>query len=71
MKNITFDNKEQKLKVYSQAVSTKTAREYGTKHANQLKPYDMKYRDNEYYKVIYIKITRYNKSRHNENQRRN
>ena len=54
MKNITFDNEEQKLKVYTQAVSTKTAKEYGTKHANQLKPYDMKYKDNEYYKGNYI-----------------
>ncbi len=53
MKKITFDY-EQKLKVYSQAVSTKTANKYGTKHANQWKPYDVKYKDNEYYKGNYL-----------------
>jgi hypothetical protein len=54
LKGIEFDNEEDKLKVYKQTVSTKTAKEWGTKHANQLKPYDSKYQDNEYYQQNYI-----------------
>ena len=54
LKDIEFDNEADKSKVYKQAVSTKTAKEWGTKHANQLKPYDIKYKDNDYYKQNYI-----------------
>jgi hypothetical protein len=54
LKDIEFDNEADKSKVYKQAVSNKTAKEWGTKHANQLKPYDTKYQDNEYYKQNYI-----------------
>jgi hypothetical protein len=54
LKDIEFDNEADKSKVYRQAVSTKTAKEWGTKHANQLKSYDFKYQDNEYYKQNYI-----------------
>ena len=54
MKDIEFDNEADKLKVYTEAVSNKTAKEWGTKHANQLKPYDIKYKDNDYYKQNYI-----------------
>jgi hypothetical protein len=54
LKDIEFDNEADKSKAYKQAVLTKTAKEWGTKHANQLKPYDSKYQDNEYYKQNYI-----------------
>ena len=43
--------KTDKLKVYTKAVSNKTAKEWGTRHANTLKPFDTKYKDNEYYKA--------------------
>ena len=54
MKDIEFDNEADKLKVYKQAVSNKTAKEWGTRHANSLKPFDTKYKDNEYYKQNYV-----------------
>ena len=54
MKDIEFDNEADKLKVYTQAVSNKTAKEWGTRHAISLKPFDSKYKDNEFYKQNYI-----------------
>jgi hypothetical protein len=54
MKDIEFDNEADKLKVYTEAVSNKTAKEWGTRHANSLKPFDSRYKDNEYYKQNYI-----------------
>ena len=54
MKDIEFDNEAEKLKVYTQAVSNKTAKEWGTRHANSLKPFDPRYKDNEYYKQNYV-----------------
>jgi hypothetical protein len=54
IKDIEFDNAEDKLKVYTQAVSNKTAKEWGTRHANSLKPFDPKYNDNENYRQNYI-----------------
>ena len=54
MKGIEFDNEADKIKVYTQAVSNKAAKEWGTRHAITLKPFDSKYKDNEYYKQNYI-----------------
>jgi hypothetical protein len=54
MKGIDFENEDEKLKVYTQAVSNKTAKEWGTRHANSLKPFDTKYKDNDFYKQNYI-----------------
>ena len=54
LKDITFENEDEKAKVYDKAVSIKTAKEYGTKHANNFKPFDTKYNDNDYYKQNYI-----------------
>ena len=54
MKGIEFDNEADKLKVYRDAVSIKTAKEWGTKHANSFRPFDLKYKDNDYYKQNYI-----------------
>ncbi len=36
IKDIKFDNEDDKLKVYTQAVSNKIAKEWGTRHANTL-----------------------------------
>jgi hypothetical protein len=47
LNGIEFDNEDEKLKVYRQAISNKTAREWGTKHANRLQEYDSIYNDNE------------------------
>jgi hypothetical protein len=54
MKDIEFDNEADKSKVYKPAVSTKTAKEWGTRHANSLKPFDTKFKDNENYQQNYI-----------------
>jgi hypothetical protein len=74
IKDIEFDNEEDKLKVYTQAVSNKTAKEWGTRHANSLKPFDTKYKDNEYYKQNYVSKLQEivsQESRFNENKIRN
>jgi hypothetical protein len=39
MKDIEFDNEADKLKIYTGAVSTKTAKEWGTKHASRFLPF--------------------------------
>ena len=55
MKGIEFDNDDDKIKISKEIVSNKTAKEWGTKHANKLQPYDeARYKDNEYYKDNYI-----------------
>ncbi len=54
LKNITFDNEEQKLKFILKLYQLKTAKELGRKHANKLQPYDPKYKDNEYYKSNFM-----------------
>ena len=54
MKDINFDNEDDKLRIYTQAVSNKTAKVWGTRHANSLKPFDTKYKDNDNYKQNYI-----------------
>ena len=40
--------------MYDKIKSIKTAKEYGTKNANKLLPFDTKYNDNEYYKQNYV-----------------
>ena len=55
MKGIEFADDADKKKVTKQVVSVKTAKEWGTKHANKLLPYDdTRYKDNENYKANYI-----------------
>ena len=55
MKDIVFADDEDKIKVSKQVVSIKTAKEWGTKHANKLMPYDeTRYKDNENYRTNYI-----------------
>ena len=54
LKDITFENEDEKTKVYDKIKSIKTAKEYGTKNADKLLPFDTKYNDNEYYKQNYV-----------------
>jgi hypothetical protein len=54
IKDIEFDNDADKPKVYKEAASNKTAKKWGTRHANSLKPLDTKFKDNENYQQKYI-----------------
>jgi hypothetical protein len=54
IKDITFENEDKKSEFVSKTVSIKTAKEYGTKHANKLIPFDPKYDGSEYYKSNYV-----------------
>ena len=55
IKGIEFDNDDDKIKISKEIVSNKTAKEWGTKRANKLQPYDeARYKDNEYYRDNYI-----------------
>ena len=54
IKDITFPNEAKKEEFITNAISIKTAKEYGTKHANKLIAFDSKYNGNEYYKTNYI-----------------
>ena len=54
IKNINFENPENKTTAYTDAVTIKTARTQGTRHANKLVPLDIRYKDNDYYIQNYI-----------------
>ena len=55
MKDLKFANEEDKKKVSKEILTIKSAKQYGTKNANNLKPYDeTRYQDNEYYKTSYV-----------------
>ena len=54
IKDITFPDEDKKAEFMNNAISIKTSKEYGTKHANKLIPFDPKYNGNEYYKANYI-----------------
>ena len=54
IKDVTFETEDQKTEFVNRTVSIKTAKEYGTKHANKLIEFDPKYNGNEYYKQNYI-----------------
>ena len=54
IKDLTFENEDKKNEFVTKTLSIKTAKEYGTKHANKLIPFDAKYDGNEYYKANYI-----------------
>jgi hypothetical protein len=55
MRDIEFDNEADKFKFYTEAVSNKTAKEWGTRHAKSLKPFDPRYKDSENYnKKLYF-----------------
>ena len=54
IKDINFENPENKTIAYTDAVSIKTARTQGTRHANKLVQLDVRYKDNDYYIQNYI-----------------
>ena len=54
MQGIEFADDAAKLRVTNAVISAKKAREYGTKHANKLLPYDGRYNGNEDYKNRYV-----------------
>ena len=54
IQDIEFDNEEDKIKISKEIVSKTTARRIGTIQANKLWPFDVRYKDNEYYKESYI-----------------
>ena len=54
IKDVTFETEDKKTEFVNKTVSIKTAKEYGTKHANKLIEFDPKYNGNEYYKQNYI-----------------
>ena len=54
IKDITFPSEDKKQEFITNTISIKTAKEWGTKHANKLIPYESKYNGNEYYKANYI-----------------
>jgi hypothetical protein len=54
IKDVAFETEDKKTEFVNKTVSIKTAKEYGTKHANKLIEFDPKYNGNEYYKQNYI-----------------
>jgi hypothetical protein len=55
MKGIEFVDNEDKINKTKEILLVKKAKEFGTKHANKLQPYDeTRFKDNEYYKDNYI-----------------
>ena len=54
IKDVTFETEDKKTEFVNRTISIKTAKEYGTKHANKLIDFDPKYDGNEYYKQNYI-----------------
>ena len=54
MQGIEFADDDAKLRVSNAVISVRKAREYGTKHANQLLPLDGRYEGNDDYKNRYV-----------------
>jgi hypothetical protein len=54
MQGIEFADDAAKLRVTNAVITIKKAREYGTKHANQLLPLDGRYEGNDDYKNRYV-----------------
>jgi hypothetical protein len=54
MKEIEFDNEDDKIKISKEVVNIKASKALGTRHANKLQEYDSRYDGNDYYKQNYI-----------------
>jgi hypothetical protein len=54
IQGIEFADEDAKLRVSNAVISIRKAREYGTKHANQLLPLDERYNGNEDYRNRYV-----------------
>jgi len=54
LKDVEFDNDEDKIKISKNIINTRTSKSMGTRHANELSEYNTKYVDDEHYKERYI-----------------
>ena len=54
LKDIEFDNEDEKIKFSKEVINIKASKALGTRHANNLQVYDSRYDDNDYYKQNYI-----------------
>jgi hypothetical protein len=54
LKDVEFDNEDDKIKISKNIVNTRTSKSMGTRHANELSEYNTKYEDDEHYKERYI-----------------
>ena len=54
LKDVTFENEDDKIKISKTIVNTQASKSMGTRHANQLIEYNTKYTDDEQYKERYI-----------------
>ena len=54
LKDIEFDNEDEKIKFSKEVINIKASRSAGTRHANKLDKYDSRYDGNDYYKQNYI-----------------
>ena len=54
LKDVEFDNDEDKIKISKNIVNIRTSKSMGTRHANELSEYSTKYVDDEHYKERYI-----------------
>ena len=54
LKDIKFENDDEKIKVRKEVINIKASKALGTRHANKLTAYDERYNDNDYYKQNYI-----------------
>ena len=55
LKDVEFDNDEDKIKISKNIINTQASKSMGTRHANQLSEYNVKYIDDEHYRERYIK----------------
>jgi hypothetical protein len=54
LKDVEFDNEDDKIKISKNIVNIRTSKSMGTRHANELSEYSTKYVDDEHYKERYI-----------------
>jgi hypothetical protein len=54
MKDIEFDNEDDKIKISKEVINIKASKALGTRHANNLQEYDSRFDGNDYYKQNYI-----------------
>ena len=54
LKDVEFDNEDDKIKISKNIINTRTSKSMGTRHANELSEYSTKYVDDEHYKERYI-----------------
>ena len=50
MKDIEFDNEDDKIKISKEVINIKASKALGTRHANNLQEYDSRFDGNDYHK---------------------